>query len=90
MPIAWEDSSNRGSNDAKKTTRAGEGGGGEETQHFSINFQINQKIKTAVSGLQPFVQRYFFEFAGDRDKELVADFILSCITTTFIHHELLA
>jgi hypothetical protein len=87
MSITWEDSSRN--NDAKKTTRAGEGGGGE-TQHFSLNFQVNQKIKTAVSGLQPFVQRYFFEFAGDRDKELVADFILSCITTTFIHHELLA
>ena len=76
MPIAWEDSSNRSSNDAKKTTRAGEEGE-EETQHFSLNFKVNQKIKTAVSGLQPFIQRYFFEFASDRDKELVADFILS-------------
>jgi hypothetical protein len=77
MSIAWEDNSNRSSNDAKKTTRAGEEGEGEETQHFSLNFQVNQKIKTAVSGLQPFVQHYFFEFASDRDKELVADFILS-------------
>jgi hypothetical protein len=32
-----------------------------------------------MAGLRPFVKRYFFEFASDHDKELVADFVLSCI-----------
>lgn len=49
-----------------------------ETQEFSIDPIIDQKIKTAVQGLQKSVQNYFLEFPTERDKELVADFILSC------------
>ena len=69
MSIAWQDN-----NDSNNNTN-------DQTQHFSLDFQVNQKIKAAVSGrgLHPFIKRYFFEFASDRDKEQVADFILSCI-----------
>src|SRR3712207_2615205 len=69
MSIAWQ----KDANDDKTNNDK------EETQHFSLDFQVNQKIKAAAAGLQPFIQRYFFEFASDHDKELVADFILSCI-----------
>jgi integrase len=70
MSIAWE---------SRKKVEKGYDEEEEETQRFSLDFQINQKIKAAAADLQPFIQRYFFEFASDRDKELVADFILSCI-----------
>jgi hypothetical protein len=49
-----------------------------ETQEFSIDPIINRKIKTAAQALQKSVQKYFLEFPTERDKELVADFILSC------------
>ena len=47
-----------------------------ETQEFSIYPVINRKIKSAVEGLQPSIQKYFLEFPTEKDKELVADFIL--------------
>src|SRR5918992_1066026 len=49
-----------------------------ETQEFSIDPAINQKAKTAVNGLQKSIQNYFMEFTTERDKELVADFLISC------------
>ncbi|MFL6490096.1 MAG: hypothetical protein ACJ70M_01185 [Nitrososphaera sp.] len=49
-----------------------------ETQEFSIDPIINRKIKTAVNGLQKSIQNYFLEFPTERDKELVADFLISC------------
>lgn len=49
-----------------------------ETQEFSADPIINRKIKTAAAGLQKSIQNYFFEFPTDRDKEIVADFILTC------------
>jgi integrase len=46
---------------------------------FSTDPIINGKVKQALAGLhQPGIQRYFLDFATDRDKELVADFILTC------------
>ena len=36
---------------------------------------INRKIKSAIEGLQPSIQKYFLEFPTEKDKELVADFI---------------
>jgi integrase-like protein len=50
-----------------------------ETQQFSPDPIINNKIKSVVTGLQPSIQQLFMEFPSDRDKELVADFILACI-----------
>ena len=47
-----------------------------EILEFSSNHTIDQKIKSAASGLQKNVQRLFLEFAKDHDKEQVADFIL--------------
>lgn len=47
-----------------------------ETQAFSIDPIINQKIKSAVQGLQKSIQNYFLEFPTERDKELVADFLI--------------
>jgi hypothetical protein len=49
-----------------------------ETQQFSIDPIINQKVKTAAQGLQKSIQNYFLEFPTEKDKELVADFILTC------------
>jgi hypothetical protein len=49
-----------------------------ETQEFSIDPIINQKIKSAVQGLQKSVQNYFMEFPTERDKELVAEFLIAC------------
>jgi Phage integrase, N-terminal SAM-like domain len=49
-----------------------------QTQEFSVVPIINQKVKTAAQGLQKSVQNYFLEFPTEKDKELVANFILTC------------
>jgi hypothetical protein len=49
-----------------------------ETQEFSIDPIINRKIKAAGCSLQKSIQNYFLEFPTERDKELVADFLISC------------
>jgi hypothetical protein len=54
-----------------------------ETQEFSIDLVINRKIKSAVEGLQPSIQKYFLEFPTEKDKELVADFILFCVQSKY-------
>jgi hypothetical protein len=54
-----------------------------ETQEFSIDPVINRKIKSAVEGLQPSIQKYFLEFPTEKDKELVADFILFCVQSKY-------
>jgi hypothetical protein len=73
MSITWQKDPN-----SKNNNKAEEEEEEEETRQFSFDYNVNLKIKTAVAGLRPFVKRYFFEFASDRDKELVADFVLSC------------
>jgi hypothetical protein len=51
-----------------------------ETQEFSANPVINKKVKIAVSGLQKTTQRYFVrDIINEKDKELVADFIISSV-----------
>jgi site-specific recombinase XerD len=50
-----------------------------ETQEFSADPIINDKIKTAAAGLQKCVQNYFLELPTEHDKELVADFIIACV-----------
>jgi hypothetical protein len=49
-----------------------------ETQEFSADPIINRKIKTAAAGLQKSIQNYFLDFPTERDKEVVADFMLAC------------
>jgi integrase/recombinase XerD len=49
-----------------------------ETQEFSSDVAINQKIKSVVEGLQPNVKRLFLEFSNETDKELIADFLRDC------------
>ena len=63
MSIAWEENNN--------TTLL-------ETQEFSIVPIINQKIKSAVQGLQKSIQNYFYEFPTQKDKELIAHFLIAC------------
>ena len=47
---------------------------------FSDNPAIDRKVKAAVQGgLQGNVQRLFCKFPTDEDRELVADFILTCM-----------
>jgi integrase/recombinase XerD len=47
---------------------------------FSDNPAIDKKVKAAVQGgLQGNVQRLFSKFPTDEDRELVADFILTCM-----------
>jgi hypothetical protein len=50
-----------------------------ETLEFSSNFTFNQKIKSAVTGLQKNVQRLFLEFPTEHDKEQVAGFIIMTV-----------
>lgn len=38
-----------------------------ETQEFSIGPVINRKIKSAVEGLQPSIQKYFLEFPTEKE-----------------------
>jgi hypothetical protein len=46
-------------------------------EEFSDNPSINKNVKAAVQGLHPSIQRLFFKFPTEEDKELVADFVLS-------------
>ena len=65
MSISWENAFVNGKN---------------ETQEFSVNPVINKKVKIAVSGLKKTIQRYFIrDIINEKDKELVADFIISCV-----------
>ncbi len=41
-----------------------------QTQEFSVDPIINQKVKTAAQGLQKSIQNYFLEFPTEKDKEL--------------------
>jgi integrase len=51
-----------------------------ETQQFSADPFINDKVKLAVAGLwQPCIQNLFLVFPTDYDKELAADFIVDCV-----------
>ena len=48
-------------------------------EEFSDNPSINKNVKAAVQGLHPSIQRLLFKFPTEEDKELVADFVLTCI-----------
>ena len=50
-----------------------------ETQEFSANPIVNNKIKTVVTGLPKRISNLFSEFLTDQDKNLVADFLDSCL-----------
>jgi Phage integrase, N-terminal SAM-like domain len=63
MSIEWEN--------AQAQTQA-------ETQEFSEDPAVNHKIKIATSGLQKNIMNLFWQFPTDKDKELVADFIITC------------
>lgn len=48
-------------------------------KEFSADSIINTKVKAAITGLkQKCIRDLFLEFPTDRDKELVADFIIAC------------
>jgi integrase len=65
MSISWENAVEKGEN---------------ETQEFSANPVINKKVKIAVSGLKKTTQRYFVrDIINEKDKELAADFLISCM-----------
>jgi hypothetical protein len=65
MSISWENAVEKEKN---------------ETQEFSANTVINKKVKIAVSGLQKTIQKYFIrDIINEKDKELAADFIISCV-----------
>jgi hypothetical protein len=50
-----------------------------KTQEFSAEHLINSKIKAVVTGLPKNISDLFLEFLTDHDKELVADFLDSCL-----------
>jgi integrase len=51
-----------------------------ETLRFSADPAINKKVKAALEGIKrPCDQKVFLDFPSDRDKELVADFLISSI-----------
>jgi hypothetical protein len=58
--------------------RQGEGGG-EETQQFTADPILNNKIKSATAGLLPSIQKMFLDFPTDNDKQLVVDYLQACI-----------
>jgi hypothetical protein len=46
---------------------------------YNICYALNEKIRTVCRDLLPSLQRLFLEFPTDEDKELVADYLLTCI-----------
>jgi site-specific recombinase XerD len=50
-----------------------------ETQEFTADPTINSKIKAVVSGLPRSISNLFLEFPTDDNKDLVANFLDSCI-----------
>jgi hypothetical protein len=50
-----------------------------ETQEFTADPVINSKIKAVVSGLPRSISNLFLEFPTDHNKDLVANFLYSCI-----------
>ncbi len=73
-----------------------------ETQKFSADPATNNKIKAVVTGLPKSISNLFLEFLTDHDKNLVADFLDSCLkqenislnieyqVKTVIHHDRLS
>jgi hypothetical protein len=53
--------------------------GKNETQKFSADPIMNSKIKAVVTGLPRSISNLFLEFPTDDNKELVANFLDSCI-----------
>ena len=53
--------------------------GKNETQQFTADPIVNSKIKTVVIGLPRSISNLFLEFPTDHNKELVANFLDSCI-----------
>jgi hypothetical protein len=64
MSISWENTVENGKN---------------ETQEFTADPTINSKIKAIVTGLPRSISNLFLEFPNDYNKELVANFLDSCI-----------
>ena len=50
-----------------------------ETQEYTADPAINNKIKAVVAGLPKSIANLFLEFSTDHDKKLVADFLDSCL-----------
>jgi integrase len=50
-----------------------------ETQEFSTDFAINTKVKEAVESLQPYIQKMVARLPTEEDKELISDFLLTCM-----------
>lgn len=73
-----------------------------ETQKFSADPATNNKIKAVVTGLPKSISNLFLEFLTDHDRNLVADFLDSCLkqenislnieyqVKTVIHHDRLS
>jgi hypothetical protein len=51
----------------------------DETQEFTADPAKNNKIKAVVTGLPKSISNLFLEFLTDHNKELVANFLDSCI-----------
>ena len=43
---------------------------------LTSNFALNEKIKESIKGSIPSIYRYYLRFKSDKDKELVADFLI--------------
>jgi hypothetical protein len=57
----------------------------KETQKFSADPAINNKIKAIVTGLPKSIVNLFLEFSMDHDKKLVADSLDSCLKQENFH-----
>jgi site-specific recombinase XerD len=90
MSIAWESINNndRNNNANNNSTKArGQHRRYQPIEVFSSDssskndntYALNQKIKSICKDLLPSIQRLFLEFPTDKDRELVADFLLACI-----------
>lgn len=77
MSVAWESTSNNNHHpDRSSSSRY------QPVEVFSSNdnsYALNETIKTVCKDLLPSLQRLFLEFPTDEDKELVADYLLTCM-----------
>jgi hypothetical protein len=90
MSIAWESINNdRNNNNANNNSTKARGQhrryqpievfSSDSSSKNDNTYALNQKIKSVCKDLLPSIQRLFLEFPTDKDRELVADFLLACI-----------
>jgi hypothetical protein len=87
VSISWESDSNSKKNtlwggyhpDRRRRYQPIEVFSSSNDDDYNSSYALNEKIKTVCKDLLPSLQRLFLQFPTDEDKELVADYLLTCI-----------